>query len=138
MRVWPSYFQRDFLANQKSRAPGNSNVEGVRAIGHNLREAFFLHVQAFIAAVQRDAQGMGARGERAVEIERFPQMGGLELGRNEDILAGVDGEGFLSDPRDDLDAKRRELLGSRELSVGGWGSRGGPSNNRSVRCRPCG
>ena len=67
---------------------------------------------------------MGARGERAVEMQRFAQMGGVEPSGDEDILAGIDSEGSLCDGRNDLDAKRSELLGKRELSVGGWGGGG--------------
>ena len=64
MRIWPADFQRGFLANEKFRTAVNANVESVRTIGDNLCEAFFLHVQALVGAVQDDAQGMGAGGEQ--------------------------------------------------------------------------
>ena len=51
MRVWPTHFQRGLLANEKFRAAVDANVQGVRAIGDNLREAFFLRVQAFVGTV---------------------------------------------------------------------------------------
>ena len=57
-------------------------------------------------------------------MEWFAQMGGVEPSGDEDILAGVDSEGFLRDGGDDLDAKRSEWLGARELSVGGRGGDG--------------
>ena len=78
MWVWPADFQRDFLANEKFRTAVDANVEGVRTIRDNFREAFFLHVQALVGAVQGDAQWMGAGGEGAVEIERFTPMGRVE------------------------------------------------------------
>lgn len=120
MRVWPPDFQRGFLANEKFRTTVDANTEGVGTIEDNFREAFFLHMQALIGAVQDDAQGMGAWGEGAVEMERFTQVGGIEPSGDENILAGVDSEGFLRDSRDDLDAKRSKLLGTRGLSVDGW------------------
>jgi len=82
MRVWPLHFQRGFPANEKFRTAVYVNVQGVRTVGDNLREAFFLHVQGLIAAVQGDAQWMGSGGEGAVEMERFAQMGGVEPSRD--------------------------------------------------------
>jgi hypothetical protein len=44
MWVWPAHLQRGFLAYEKFRTAVDANVEGVRAIGDNLRETFFLRV----------------------------------------------------------------------------------------------
>ena len=137
IRVWPADFQHNILANEKFRTAVDANVKGIRTVGGNLREAFFLHVQALVRAVQGDAQGMGAGGEGAIEMERFAQMGGVEPSRDQNILAGVDSEGFLRDGGDDLDAKRSELLGTRRLRVGGWGG-GGRLSKRRVARRPRG
>jgi hypothetical protein len=135
IRVWPADFQDGFLANEKFRTAVDANVEGVRTIRDNLREAFFLQVQALVGAVQDDAQRMGAGGEGAIEMERFTQIGGVEPSRDQNILAGIDSEGFLRDGGDDLDAKRSELLGTRGLRVGGWGG-GGRLSKRRVERRP--
>ena len=74
MRVWPADFQRGFLADEKFRTAVDANIKSVRTIGDDLREAFFLRMQALVSAVQHDAQGMGPGGERAVEMERLAQM----------------------------------------------------------------
>ena len=77
MRVWPADFQRGFLANEKFRAAADANIKSVRTIGDDLCEAFFLHVQAIVSAIQDNAQGMSPGGERAVEMQLFAQMGGV-------------------------------------------------------------
>ena len=136
MRAWPADFQHGFLANEKFRTAVDANLEGVRTIRDNLREAFLLHVQAVVSPVQDDAQRMGAGGKAAIEMERFAQMGGVEPSRNQNILAGVHSEGFLRDGGDDLDAKRSEL-GNRGLSVAGWGG-GELLSERRVGHRPSG
>jgi len=68
---WPSDFQRGFLPNEKFRMAIYANIEGVRTVGDDLREAFFLQVQAVVGVVEDDAEGMGASRERAVEMEWF-------------------------------------------------------------------
>lgn len=78
MRIWPSYFECGPLANEKSRSAVDANVERVRGIGDNLREALFLQVEAFVAAVQGDAQRMGSGGKKTVEVERFTLMAGVQ------------------------------------------------------------
>src|SRR5208282_1488022 len=123
--------------NEKFRTAVDANIKNVRTVGDNLREAFFLHVQALVGAVQDDAQGMGPGGERAVEMQRFAQMGGVKPSRDEEVLAGVDREGFLGDGGDDLDAKRSELLGTTHLGA----TRGSDSQRLSKLCpkrRPSG
>lgn len=134
MLVWPVDIERGFLANEKFRTAANANSEGVRIIGDNLSEAFLLKVQTLVGAVQGDTQGVGAGGEGAIEMERFAQTGGVEPSRDEDILAGIDSEGFLRNGGDDLHAKRSELLGKRELSVSGWGG-GRRLSKRRVTCQ---
>jgi hypothetical protein len=133
-RIWPGDFQRGFLADEKFRTAANANVKGVRIIGDNVSEAFLLNVQALVGAVQSDTQGMDARGKGAVETERFAQTGGVQPSGDEDILAGIDRDGFLRNGGDDLHAKRSVLLGKRRLSAGGWGG-GGRLSNRRVICQ---
>ena len=133
MRVWPADFQRGFLADEKFRTAANVNGKGVRIIGDNVSEAFLLHVQALVGAVQGDTQGMDAGGKGAFEMQRFAQTGGVEPCRDEDILAGIHSDGFLRNGGDDLHAKRSVLLGNRGLSVSGWRGGGRLSNRRVMR-----
>ena len=118
MRVWPADFQHSFLAYKKFRTAVDANVKRVRTVGDNLRKAFFLHVQALVGAVQDDAQRVDAGGEEAIEMVRFAQRGGVEPSGDQNILAGVDSEGFLRDGGDDFDTKRSELHGKRGLRGG--------------------
>ena len=43
--------------------------------------------------------------------------------RDEEVLSGIDSEGFLGDGGDDLDAKGSELLGAGRLRAAGWDGR---------------
>ena len=61
MWVWPADFQGGFLANEKFRAAVDANIKSVRTIGDDLCEAFFLHVQALVSAVEDNTQWMCPR-----------------------------------------------------------------------------